>query len=602
MAAAVSLVVPTDTVAAGKSKPKSTANSGPTRMFLFNMRPGGVYSVKKNDVDFTDLNAGPVGTMGYNDDVTTGDVFRIVWTDDNPVVPGTPTGLQASGNDLGCATLTWDTPGTGEYVYEYMLAWGPDPGTPVDSALVSMSSVSSQGGVSTYSHCGLPDGRHCFMLRAHNSYDLWSSYSSPACADVSGGDPQGPPAPGGVAVVESDFGCATVSWNAVSDPSVSGYVVYFGDQSVTGGQASAYDDSLDVGDDTNTEICGFSAGNWYFAVKSYTGGGIHSGYSSERTLAMVGVDVTAPNVYSISPPDGATDVSTNASVFFSVSDAQAGVDSASITVTFNGTDVGRVNTVGGPAVYAVVAGPNGDFAASSSVDVEVKVSDLATPPNQTTVLWSFETGAGAAVDTDAPVFAAMTPENGSDRAEPDTEIRVNVTDGGLGVDISSVEFYVNDAAVTYATEGDAHNLTLVYENDDGFTEGDLITVRIVACDLASPPNCAELSDYSFSIKQSFTGLPSSDLGVIVPNGFWANDPTRPLEVRDMPVSWTVRIFDTAGRPVRSYTNNQVDGQDWMWDFTNDHGQRVARAMYLVRVTDVDGSVRQSGRFLVQADP
>jgi len=254
------------------------------------------------------------------------------------------------------------------------------------------------------------------------------------------------------------------------------------------------------------------------------------------------------------------------------------------------------------ATYAVVAGPNGDFAANSTVSVEVRVSDRASPPNQTTVSWSFETGAGAAVDTDPPVFAGMTPENGSDRAEPDTDIRVNITDSGLGIDIASVEFYVNERVVAYATEGDAHDLTLVYGNDDGFNAGDLVTVRVVVCDLASPANCAELSDYSFTIKQSFAGIPTSDMGVIVPNGFWANDPLRPLEVRDMPVSWTVRIFDTAGRQVRSYTNNQVDGQDWLWDFTNDHGQRVARAMYLVRVTDVDGNVRQSGRFLVQADP
>ena len=125
---------------------------------------------------------------------------------------------------------------------------------------------------------------------------------------------------------------------------------------------------------------------------------------------------------------------------------------------------------------------------------------------------------------------------------------------------------------------------------------------MTACDLASPPNCGELSDYTFTVKATCAGLSPGDRGEIVPNGFWANDPTRPLEVRGMPVSWTVRIFDTAGRKVRSYTNNQVDGQDWLWDFTNDHGQRVARAVYLVRVTDVDGNVRQSGRFLVQADP
>jgi hypothetical protein len=41
--------------------------------------------------------------------------------------------------------------------------------------------------------------------------------------------------------------------------------------------------------------------------------------------------------------------------------------------------------------------------------------------------------------------------------------------------------------------------------------------------------------------------------------------------------------------------------DWSWDFTNDSGSRVARAMYLVKVTSADGTVQQAGRFLVQSD-
>jgi len=196
----------------------------------------------------------------------------------------------------------------------------------------------------------------------------------------------------------------------------------------------------------------------------------------------------------------------------------------------------------------------------------------------------------------------MTPENGSDRVETDADIRLTVSDDGLGVDIGSIVFYLNGTAVAFATEGDAHDLTIIYANDDGFPEGERVNVRVTACDLASPPNCAELSGYAFTVEENFAGLSPSDMGEIVPNGFWAGDPTRPLEIRDMPALWTVRIFDTAGRLVRSHTNSQVDGQDWLWDFTNDHGQRVARAMYLVRVTDVDGNVRQSGRFLVQLDP
>jgi parallel beta-helix repeat protein len=95
--------------------------------------------------------------------------------------------------------------------------------------------------------------------------------------------------------------------------------------------------------------------------------------------------------------------------------------------------------------------------------------------------------------------------------------------------------------------------------------------------------------------------PTNSTGAIVPDGYWAVHPSRPLEVRNLPLSWTVRIFDTAGRRVKEFTNNEGEGLDWTWDFTNDHGQRVTRAMYLVRVSGPDGDVRRTGRFLVQSD-
>jgi hypothetical protein len=61
----------------------------------------------------------------------------------------------------------------------------------------------------------------------------------------------------------------------------------------------------------------------------------------------------------------------------------------------------------------------------------------------------------------------------------------------------------------------------------------------------------------------------------------------------------VRIFDTSGATVRRH-ENQAIGATWWWDFRNDGGQRVAPALYLVRITDAAGAVQRSGRFLVQS--
>jgi hypothetical protein len=70
-------------------------------------------------------------------------------------------------------------------------------------------------------------------------------------------------------------------------------------------------------------------------------------------------------------------------------------------------------------------------------------------------------------------------------------------------------------------------------------------------------------------------------------------------VRNLPIGWTVRIFTTAGVQVRSYENTEEDGMTWLWDFHNDHGQEVARALYLVRVIDEDGNVKSAGKFVVR---
>ena len=81
--------------------------------------------------------------------------------------------------------------------------------------------------------------------------------------------------------------------------------------------------------------------------------------------------------------------------------------------------------------------------------------------------------------------------------------------------------------------------------------------------------------------------------------YWAGEPAKPLEVRNLPRAWEVHIFDAAGFVVRRFAN-ATDGFNWTWDFNNDAGQRVAPALYLVRVTNSSGALQSTGRFLVQS--
>ncbi len=120
------------------------------------------------------------------------------------------------------------------------------------------------------------------------------------------------------------------------------------------------------------------------------------------------------------------------------------------------------------------------------------------------------------------------------------------------------------------------------------------------CDLASPPNCLVVDGYTFTVVlQSVSAAPGQ--GEITPDGFWANEPEKPLEIRNLPLNWTVRIFDITGNRVREFANRSHGGFTWAWDFTNDGGQMVARGLYLIRITNEDGEVKRNGRFLVQKD-
>jgi len=383
-------------VAGGKdgspSRPSKSATSDISEVYMFNMTPGGTYAVRKDGVDLTAGNANPWGVLSFVANTTGPAAIHVGLTGDDPVKPSTPVGFTALDTDIGCADLSWTTPDSEEYVHEYVLVWGPSSGVFTDSVTVRVSNIESQSGTSMYSLCGLSTGYYCLRIRAHNHFDLWSAYSEESCADVTNGSTQGPTIPRNVTATETTGGCASVTWSDVGDLTVTGYKVYYGGESVEDGSAGSYDDSLDVGDETSAEICDFTDGIHYFAVKSYTGTGLSSAFSNEQSLEILGEE----------PPD---------------------------------------------------------------------TTEYAEEPR----------------------------------------------------------------------------------------------------------------------------------GQIVPDGFWANDPSRPLEVHNLSKFWTVRIFDTAGRLIKSETITK-DNKDWEWNFMNDKGRRVARALYLIRVTDEAGNVRRSGRFLVQIDP
>jgi hypothetical protein len=273
------------------------------------------------------------------------------------------------------------------------------------------------------------------------------------------------------------------------------------------------------------------------------------------------------------------------------------VSAGSISVRLNGQPCAHTasTTAGG---YAVQCRPATELPANTDILVEVTASDGASPANTVNASWTFQTGATSVNDVDPPVISSPSPADGAPDIPRSATVAVTIADAGLGVDFGSIVMVVDGVEVSPEVTGTPASARVTWRPTSPFQAGREIRVQVDACDRAGTPNCAAQFSFSFTVATALTA--SANPGAIVPDGFWADDPRRPMEVRNLPDSWRVRIFDAAGTQVRRFENTLGPGYTWTWDFNNDNGQRVAPALYLVRVTDGSGSVKGTGRFLVQS--
>jgi hypothetical protein len=573
---------------------RADAAAGNTQFLLFGMQPAGSYSVRQNGSSDGEVLASPLGVIDRDDVFTSGDVYDFLMTGVQPVMPSRPTGLTATGSTIGCATLSWDAPAASEYVTDYMLLWRRGGTVFTDSTNISLTDIVRTGTRWEATRCGFPNGTYTFAIRAHNAFNLWSGPSNTANATISNDDTQGPPPPTNVAASESPLGCLKVTWTRVGDPTIVGYRMYLGTKPRAQG---AYTDSVDVGANASTASrCGLPAGTYYAAVRSYTDTGQMSGFTKEVSATLQGLDMTPPAVTLREPAPGETNVPRNTGIFFAVTDDRSGVNLASISVRVNGVQEPMTGTAMQNG-YAIQIDPAADLAPNSTVTIDLTASDRASTPNTLNTSWTFQTGATASADVDPPVITPTSPVAGATGVPGNTNIEVTITDAGLGVALGSVNLEVNGTSVAFTVQGTPASVKITHHPQGPFVAGAQVNVRVEACDRAAPTNCAVPYTYSFTIDGSNV---SSSQGDIVPNGYWADDPARPLEVRNLPHAWQVHIFDPAGFAVRRFDNASADGLNWSWDFTNDGGQRVAPALYLVRVTDAGGNLQRSARFVVQS--
>ena len=568
----------------------SNAYGRSVRLHVFDAVALGDYDVQLNGSLVASPTASPQASLVVLLSASAGDRVVVRQTGVTPFVPDAPAALAATGSSDGCVHLAWDTPAPTQYVNAYRVYARPDGSAAItDSLEIDVARVVSAGSRSMFTWCGLPSGTWRLAMRARNGFDLWSAPSNEVVATVTGNDPQPPPPPASVTLSEPTPGCLRAAWVAPGDPTITGYRAYFGRA------ARAWTDSIDAGGATEATRCGLGGGRWFVAVRSYAAGGRLGTASSPRAIDLAGVDVEPPAFTVVRPADGATGVALDADVELRVSDAGAGVDSATIRVTIDGSPavVHAVRSGDGWYVQALPAAP---LPAASRVSVVATASDRASPPNAGSRAWSFTTGAAGSGDAAPPEVALAVPAAGA-RLRTSQSLRVRVRDAGSGVDLGRLVMRVDGALVAPIVSGDASDVLLDWRPAGGWTAGSRVRIEVDACDVAG--NCA--APFAARVDVESAAMAALAEGAIVPDGYWAGDPTRPLEIRDLPAGWAVAIYDVTGVAVRRFRNRGATPVDWTWDFRNDAGRRVVRGVYLVRVLDEVGGVRRRGRFVVQND-
>ena len=94
--------------------------------------------------------------------------------------------------------------------------------------------------------------------------------------DILGPDAAPPVPPLFPSLDSNNPGCATAAWLPSGDPTVVGYVLSFGTQSVAGGETLQYEQAIEVGTATLYTECALPAGTYYFAVQARSADGVMS--------------------------------------------------------------------------------------------------------------------------------------------------------------------------------------------------------------------------------------------------------------------------------------------------------------------------------------
>ena len=204
-------------------------------------------------------------------------------------------------------------------------------------------------------------------------------------------------------------------------------------------------------------------------------------------------DTDAPYTDSWNPAPNEENVPIDKNISFHVYDNGEGVDINSVVVGIQGTNYYNGNSYfdysGDPNDYQITIDPPLDFDYGENVSVSIDASDRAEIPN---VMATFQYNFLCAADTIPPLVINWSPEL-QEEIPVNAALQVEVVDYETGVDINSIQLYLDDEILTIdnpVPNGDGNGFIVGYTPSamNYYSLGEH-EFRIVATDNAIPiPN------------------------------------------------------------------------------------------------------------------
>ena len=154
---------------------------------------------------------------------------------------------------------------------------------------------------------------------------------------------------------------------------------------------------------------------------------------------------------------------------------------------------------GGVYGFEILYNPTNDFHHNAIVYVHIEVYDEATPPNLIYVDYWFM----VIPDYRFPYLENLNPSRDQTDVEVDTNIYFEIKDEGVGVDIDTLQLYVNSRVVTPTTivRVDDNHYKVTYDPTEDFYFNKEVTVHVQVNDASGFAN--QLNDsYRFYTKES----------------------------------------------------------------------------------------------------